>query len=36
MTEGEYAIATDDGKVEPAAVEVGAPRPSAQDQLLLP
>jgi hypothetical protein len=36
VTEGEYAILTDDAKVEPAAVRVGAPRPSAQDQLLLP
>jgi hypothetical protein len=36
VTEGEYAIATDDGKVERATVEVGAPRASAQDQLLLP
>jgi hypothetical protein len=36
VAEGDYAVATDDGKVEPATVQVGAPRPSAQDQLLLP
>jgi hypothetical protein len=36
VTEGDYAIATDDGEVRPATVQVGAPRPSAQDQLLLP
>jgi hypothetical protein len=36
VTEGEYEISTADDKVEPAAVAVGAPRPSAQSDLLLP
>jgi len=36
VTEGDYEIATDDGEIEPAAVTVGAPRPSAQNELLLP
>jgi hypothetical protein len=36
VTEGEYEISTADGKVRPAAVAVGAPRPSAQNDLLLP
>ena len=34
--EGFYEISTDDGKVRPAVVRVGAPRPSAQNELLLP
>ena len=34
--EGFYEIGTDDGKVRPAVVRVGAPRPSAQNELLLP
>ncbi len=33
---GRYAIATADGDVAPAKVTVGAPRPSAQGDLLLP
>ena len=36
MPEGEYAISAADDAIRPAAVTVGAPRPSAQDQLLLP
>jgi hypothetical protein len=36
VPEGEYEVMTDDRKVEPAAVKVGAPRPSAQNELLLP
>jgi len=36
VAEGDYAILTDDRGVEPASVEVGAPRPSAQNELLLP
>jgi hypothetical protein len=34
--EGDYAISADDGAIKPASVTVGAPRPSAQDQLLQP
>jgi hypothetical protein len=36
VTEGDYEVLTDDDKVEPAAVSVGAPRPPAQNELLLP
>jgi hypothetical protein len=36
VPEGDYELSTDDRKVEPAAVKVGAPRPSAQNELLLP
>jgi hypothetical protein len=36
VPEGAYELSTDDRKVEPTAVRVGAPRPSAQNQLLLP
>jgi hypothetical protein len=36
VTEGEYEISTADDKVKPVAVAVGAPRPSAQNDLLLP
>jgi hypothetical protein len=36
VTEGDYEVLTDDDKVQPAAVKVGAPRPSAQNELLLP
>jgi hypothetical protein len=36
VTEGDYELLTDDDKVEPAAVRVSAPRPSAQNELLLP
>jgi hypothetical protein len=36
VTEGDYEIRTADDKVEPVAVAVGAPRPSAQNDLLLP
>ena len=34
--EGDYAISADDGGVRPASVKVGAPRRSAQDELLQP
>jgi hypothetical protein len=36
VREGEYALSAADDAIRPAAVKVGAPRPSAQDQLLLP
>jgi hypothetical protein len=36
VTEGDYEISASDGGVKPAAVIVGAPRESAQNQLLLP
>lgn len=36
VTEGDYEIRSSDGGVEPTAVTVGAPRESAQNQLLLP
>lgn len=36
VPEGEHRISTDDRKVRTAAVSVGAPRPSAQNELLLP
>jgi hypothetical protein len=36
VTEGDYEISTDDRKVESATVTVGAARPSAQNELLLP
>ena len=36
VAEGEYEIRSSDRKLRPAAISVGAPRPSAQDQLLLP
>jgi hypothetical protein len=36
VREGEYAISASDDAIRPAAVKVGAARPSAQDQLLLP
>src|SRR5688572_19483634 len=36
VTEGEYEISASDGGVKPAAVTVGAPRESAQNELLLP
>jgi hypothetical protein len=36
VPEGDYEISTDDGKVRPATVRVGAPRPSAQNELLQP
>jgi hypothetical protein len=36
VPEGDYELSTDDRKVQPAAVTVGAPRPSAQNDLLLP
>jgi hypothetical protein len=35
-TEGDYEFRTGDGDVEPVAVKVGAPRPSAQNELLQP
>jgi hypothetical protein len=36
VPEGDYELSTDDRKVEPATVQVGAPRPSSQNDLLLP
>ena len=36
VTEGDYELRTADGKVKPVALAVGAPRPSAQNDLLLP
>src|SRR5215207_260696 len=36
VTEGRYEIRTSDRRVEPAAITVGAPRASAQGELLLP
>jgi hypothetical protein len=36
VREGDYAISTADSAIEPASVKVGAPRPSAQGDLLLP
>jgi hypothetical protein len=36
VREGDYAISAEDGAIKPATVKVGAARPSAQDQLLLP
>jgi hypothetical protein len=36
VPEGDYEISTDGGKVRPATVRVGAPRPSAQNELLQP
>ena len=36
VPEGDYELRTGDGEIEPTALIVGAPRPSAQDQLLLP
>jgi hypothetical protein len=36
VPEGDYAISAEDGAIKPASVTVGAPRPSAQDQLLQP
>lgn len=36
VTEGDYELTASDRGIEPAAVTVGAPRGSAQDQLLLP
>jgi hypothetical protein len=36
VPEGDYELSTDDRKVEPASLTVGAPRPSAQNDLLLP
>jgi hypothetical protein len=36
VTEGDYEIRSSDGGVKPAAVSVGAPRESAQNELLLP
>ena len=34
--EGDYELSSSDGGVKPAAITVGAPRPSAQNDLLLP
>jgi hypothetical protein len=36
LPEGDYEVSTDDGRIRPAAVTVGAPRPSAQQALLQP
>ena len=36
VAEGEYEVRSSDRGVAPAAITVGAPRPSAQDELLLP
>ena len=36
VREGDYAIHTADGDIRPASVKVGAPRRSAQDELLQP
>ena len=36
VPEGDHEISTDDRKVRPATVKVGAARPSAQNELLLP
>jgi hypothetical protein len=36
VREGDYAISTSDSGIRPANVKVGAPRPSAQGDLLLP
>jgi hypothetical protein len=33
---GDYELSAGNGAIEPAALKVGAPRPSAQDQLLQP
>jgi hypothetical protein len=36
VTEGDYEISSSDGRIKPAPVTVGAPRESAQNDLLLP
>ena len=36
VPEGDHELSSSDGGVKPAALTVGAPRASAQDQLLLP
>ena len=36
VPEGEYEIRAADRRIDAAALTVGAPRPSAQDELLLP
>jgi len=36
VSEGDYELSSSDGGVKPTALTVGAPRASAQDQLLLP
>jgi hypothetical protein len=36
LPEGDYEVSTDDGRIRPAEVTVGAPRPSAQQALLQP
>ena len=36
VPEGDYEVRTADRKITPTALSVGTPRPSAQDQLLLP
>jgi hypothetical protein len=34
--EGDHKVSTDDGRIRPTGVVVGAPRPSAQNELLQP
>lgn len=36
VREGEYAVSTADGGIRPGSVQVGPPRPSAQNELLQP
>jgi hypothetical protein len=36
LTQGDYAMTTADDAVKPAAVTVGAPRASGQNDLMLP
>jgi hypothetical protein len=36
VPEGDYELSTGNGSIKPASLKVGAPRPSAQDQLLQP
>ena len=36
VREGDYAISTDDSGIRPASLKVGAPRASAQNELLQP
>ena len=36
VPEGEYEISARGRRIEPVALTVGAPRPSAQNELLLP
>ena len=36
VREGDYEVSTADASIKPAAVKVGAARPSAQNELLQP